>query len=407
MKLLRILGPLILLAMPLCAQQMVSVAQQARTTGTITTSSTSIPVSTVGYSVVTVTVNGTYAGITVNFEFSDDGGTTYYSDTCTRTDSNVQESSEALPSNQSRAWDCGVFAATNFRVRSSAYTSGTANIGITLSAASIEPAQTVSVSGTVPVSGTVAVSNVNANGQATMANSAPVAIASDQSAVPVKGSLSSNGAAASSNREADLPCIARTDFQGGTAATAGRDLAPDCSTDGALAVNVRPAMRPASYHASKSFAGSSTTDNAVLPGNASNTVLVTGIYVSCTQTTAGMVTLNIIKRSTADTAGTSASMTAVPDDSNYSAAVSAPLSYTGTGPTAGTSVGNLDTYQLGCMASGTASPNDLYIMPGLQFKPIVLRGTAQQVAVNFNNAAITGGTVTVTFAWQEITTITP
>src|SRR5581483_7375506 len=149
MKLLRILGPLILLAMPLCAQQMVSVAQQARTTGTITTSSTSIPVSTVGYSVVTVTVNGTYAGITVNFEFSDDGGTTYYSDTCTRTDSNVQESSEALPSNQSRAWDCGVFAASNFRVRSSAYTSGTANVGITLSAASIEPAQTVSVSGNV------------------------------------------------------------------------------------------------------------------------------------------------------------------------------------------------------------------------------------------------------------------
>ena len=138
-------------AAPLCAQQPVSLGQPPRTTGTITTSSTSIPVSVAGYSVATVTVNGTYAGVTINFEFSDDGGTTYYSDTCTRTDTNVQESSEALPSNQTRAWDCGVFAATNFRVRSSAYTSGTANIGITLSAASIEPAPTVSISGTVPV----------------------------------------------------------------------------------------------------------------------------------------------------------------------------------------------------------------------------------------------------------------
>jgi len=164
-------------------------------------------------------------------------------------------------------------------------------------------------------------------------------------------------------------------------------------------------MRPASYVASKSFAGSSTTDNAVLPGNASDTVLVERVTVSCTQTTAGNVTVSLVKRSAADTGGTSAAITAVPDDSNYSAASSAPLSYTGTGPTVGTPVGNVDTYQLGCNATATAAPNDVYILDR-RLKPIVLRGTAQQLAVNFGGA-ITGGNLTVTYEWIETKTITP
>lgn len=156
---------------------------------------------------------------------------------------------------------------------------------------------------------------------------------------------------------------------------------------------------PASFAASKSFAASSTTDNAVLPGNATNTAYVTRVIVSCTETTAGNVTVNLVKRSAADTSGTSAGMTAVPDDANFSAANSAPLSYTGTGPTVGTPVGNVDTYQLGCMAAATASPNDIYVLDR-RLKPIVLRGTAQQLAVNFGGA-ITGGNITVTFEWEE------
>ena len=126
-------------------------AQPSRTTGTITTSSSTVSAATTGYASATVTVNGTYAGVTVNFEFSDDGGTTWYPFQCARVDAAIQESSEALGSNVSRAWDCGIYASSNFRVRSSAYTSGTANIGITLSAAAIEPAPTVSGSGTFSV----------------------------------------------------------------------------------------------------------------------------------------------------------------------------------------------------------------------------------------------------------------
>jgi len=219
------------------------------------------------------------------------------------------------------------------------------------------------------------------------------------------GTLANNGAAAATNRVATLPGVAQTSPANGTAYTQGRDAAPNVGTDGNLWASIQPALRPASFVASAKFAGSSTTDNAVLPGNASNTVLVTRVLVSCTQTTAGIVNLSVIKRSAADTSGTSASMTAVPDDSTFSAAVSAPLSYTGTGPSAGTAVGNVDTYQLGCNASATAGPNDIYILDR-RLKPIVLRGTAQELAVNFGGA-ITGGNLTVTYEWEEVATITP
>lgn len=105
-----------------------------------------LEVSSRNYVVSGVTVRGTYTGVTINFEFSDDGGVTYFQNLCTRTDANIQEVTEVLPSNQTRAWDCGVGSSTNFRVRIGAISTGTVQVGLTLSTASIEPAPTVSLS---------------------------------------------------------------------------------------------------------------------------------------------------------------------------------------------------------------------------------------------------------------------
>jgi hypothetical protein len=269
---------------------------------------------------------------------------------------------------------------------------GTTTFAVT-SAAALQTAAKMSVTyacGTYPTAGTITVDFVPGH---------------SVSLLGPLGTFSNNGQASGANRSAVLLCIFQTDPQNGSAGTQGNDGAPGCGTDGNLWVGIQPALRPASYSTSKSFAGSSTTDAAVLPGNASNTVVVLRVIVSCIQTTAGNLVLNVIKRSTADTAGTSAAMTVVPDDSGFAAAISAPLSYTSTGPTVGTAVGNVDTYQLGCNAVGTVGPNDIYILDR-RLKPIVLRGVAQQLAVNFG-AAITGGNLTVTFEWEEIKTITP
>lgn len=106
-------------------------------------------VSTVGFNVASVTVHGTYTGLTLNFDISDDGGTTWYADTCTRGDTPTQESSEVVTNSATRQWDCGVSGTSNFRVRNNAISTGADIIGITLSVSNIEPAPTVSLSGSV------------------------------------------------------------------------------------------------------------------------------------------------------------------------------------------------------------------------------------------------------------------
>jgi hypothetical protein len=104
-----------------------------------------IPVA--NYSAATVTVSGTYAGSTINFDFSDPtSGTNYFQEVCARTDINLLEVSEVLPTNQVRAWQCPVWAATRFRVRQSAYTSGNVNVWITLTQAAIDPSLVVAAS---------------------------------------------------------------------------------------------------------------------------------------------------------------------------------------------------------------------------------------------------------------------
>lgn len=107
---------------------------------------------TISYGLAVIYVNGnsTAVGSTISFEFSDDGGISWYQNVCTRTDTNIQESSEAVPASTYRAWDCGVGAATRMRVRQTAISSGSLNISATLTAGLVEPAPTVALVGTDP-----------------------------------------------------------------------------------------------------------------------------------------------------------------------------------------------------------------------------------------------------------------
>ena len=219
------------------------------------------------------------------------------------------------------------------------------------------------------------------------------AVKVDGSAVvqPVSGTVTANAGSGTFNIQSNASV--------NLSQVGGNAVAAD--SNGRQIGKLYPDTTTASYHTSTKFAASSTTDNFVLPGNASNTVLVTRITLTCTQTTAGEIGVELVKRSTADTSGTSSNITAVPDDSNYAAGVSVPKSYTGTGPSVGTAVGDLDNAQIGCMAPGTATPNDIYVFRPA--KPIVLRGTAQQIAINLGGA-LSGGTITVTADWMETTT---
>lgn len=225
----------------------------------------------------------------------------------------------------------------------------------------------------------------------------------------VQGTLTDDGQATSGNLIGVLSASAQTNYAGSTADVLGRNELLDTGTDGLLWTANLPALRPTSYSASTGTitTATSATDIAAICGNATNMVLLYGVRASCTETTAGNVALTIVKRSTAEGAGAFSTMTAVAQDTNYVTAFSSVTWYLAN-PTVGTFAGNLDNYKLGCMASATASPNDIYISPSdWKMKPIVLRGTGQCVALNLGGVTVTGGQFTVTFDWIETATITP
>ena len=99
----------------------------------------------------TITVSGTYSGATINFEFSDasgGGGVNYFSMICARTDINLLENSEVLPTNQLRAWNCPAWAVNRIRIRLSALTSGAVNVTMTLSTVAVDPSLVIAASQT-------------------------------------------------------------------------------------------------------------------------------------------------------------------------------------------------------------------------------------------------------------------
>lgn len=148
-------------------------------------------------------------------------------------------------------------------------------------------------------------------------------------------------------------------------------------------------------------AAAAATDIATITGSATTTVFVTKVVISGIQTTAGLNDVLLIKRSTADTGGTSAAGTALPHDSGDAAATATVLAYTAN-PTTGTTVAALRRNYL--PIAGVTS----VVNPVVEYKfgelgrPLILRGIAQVLAVNLNGATITGGTFDVNFEWFEI-----
>lgn len=148
-------------------------------------------------------------------------------------------------------------------------------------------------------------------------------------------------------------------------------------------------------------AAAAATDIAVLTGSATKTVYLTKVILSGIQTTAGLNEVLLVKRSTADTGGTSTGGVAIPHDSADTAATGTVLAYTAN-PTTGTAVGTMRrNYQPIGGVTSVVNPVVTYEF-GDKGRPLTLRGIAQQLAINLNGATLTGGTFDVTFEWFEI-----
>ena len=109
----------------------------------------------------------------------------------------------------------------------------------------------------------------------------------------------------------------------------------------------------------------------------------------------------IIKRSTANSGGTSSAITAIPLDSNFSSATASGVYYTAN-PTVGTSLGTIAHGNV-CVGSIWAIQPSSNIFDATKGgSPIVLRGTGESISVNYNGVTDAIGTsAAVDIEWSE------
>lgn len=151
-------------------------------------------------------------------------------------------------------------------------------------------------------------------------------------------------------------------------------------------------------------AANNPTDIFTITGSATKTIRVRKIGIEGTQTTASYANVLVLKRSTANSGGTSTLLTNVPMDSDNAAATATVRSYTAN-PTLGTLIGNITTKKL---VVNTASPgtgavdNDTVFYFGSEFsKSVVLRGTAEVLSINLNATTLAGNSFNIWVEWTE------
>lgn len=170
---------------------------------------------------------------------------------------------------------------------------------------------------------------------------------------------------------------------------------------------VAPAMRQTYSAASTPLTpAASATDLLTISGSATKTIRVTKAYCNGSATATTGANLYLLKRSTANAGGTSTTLTAVPHDSNNSAATASVKAYTGNPATPGTAVGNLRASQM-VLATATAPGvvDRLVWDLGSNFttdQAGTLRGTAQSLAINAGGVSLpAGAALNCGFEWNE------
>lgn len=146
------------------------------------------------------------------------------------------------------------------------------------------------------------------------------------------------------------------------------------------------------------------TDILTISGSATTVVRVTNITVTATGSAGANANLTLVRRSTANTGGTSTTPTVIPYDSNDAAGTAVVRAYT-VNPTLGTTVGTVRSIKQFVSGVVTAGPGIVQWEFGVRpAKPIVLRGVAQSLALNLVGVTITGGSYDIDVEWTEAAT---
>jgi hypothetical protein len=146
------------------------------------------------------------------------------------------------------------------------------------------------------------------------------------------------------------------------------------------------------------------TDVLVISGSATKIIRVTKVEIVGTATTASIYDHYIIKRTVANTAGTSTNVTAAQADSADDAQTATLKLYTANPSALGTGIAieAHKTYLSASATPGAAALPSSYEFGVRNDKAIVLRGTSESLAINFNGQAVpTGASLYLGIEWTE------
>lgn len=151
------------------------------------------------------------------------------------------------------------------------------------------------------------------------------------------------------------------------------------------------------------LSAASATDIFTIIGSGTKTVRIRRLEITGFSASGGMIDVQIIKRSAADTTGTSTTLTAVPHDSNNSAATAVVKAYTANPGALGAAVGPLVNFKMVLPIAAGTNPNlpVRYTFGEAGCQNIVLRGAAENIAINLNGVTVTGGNFDITITWSE------
>ena len=146
------------------------------------------------------------------------------------------------------------------------------------------------------------------------------------------------------------------------------------------------------------------TDVLVLSGSASKVIRVTKVSLVGTATAASIYDHYVIKRTAANTGGTSTSVTAAKSDSSDDAQTATLKLYTAnpSGLGTGISVEANKTYLSASATPGAAALPIVYTFGTRNDKAIVLRGASESLAINFGGQAVpAGASLYLNIEWTE------
>lgn len=168
-----------------------------------------------------------------------------------------------------------------------------------------------------------------------------------------------------------------------------------------------PPQKASFFAAISSLAvAASATDFFTITGAQGKRVTINRISFSGIATSATAIPLMLIKRSTANTGGTSTPVPGVNADSSMNMQPAASvLAYTANPGALGTAVGNVNAARviLSTASASVGSAPVEFNFERMYHKPVILNNASEVLALNYSGTTAAGNAVDIMIAWTEET----